>query len=340
MSEVWILEPIVNQTVGTLKMAPMIRQDTLDFLDDILGVNFDEITRLATSDENFLGDDLLVGAGPQPSVVVQPASPGVTPTHETPIMPLGEDFVFDSSKLSGDNGLDTSSRPASPLHLSPEFFLNPYTQPASPEFLVLENAIPEPFSQQALSPAADPQQALSPEPFSSPYLDLPQLSTSTESLTASPACSFMLPPSPESLTASPASSYMLSPSSVCQEEEVDSAPQATVDAPKKRGRKRKYPEGMAPSRRRPKAPKVYEMGPLDDDEEEKKRKNAVNAKKHRDAQKAEKQQLSRELEQAKVELDLLVKVVNQFKQREEQLLQVLKVYGIKTNIQLATLEGL
>lgn len=333
MSEVWILEPIVNQTVGTLKMAPMIRQDTLDFLDDILGVNFDEITRLATSDENFLDNDLLVGAGPQPSVVVQPASPEVTPTIETPIMAHGEDFLFDSSKLSGDNGLDTRSQP-------PEFILNPYTQPASPEFLVLENAIPDPFSQQPLSPAAVPQQALSPEPFSSQYLDPSQLSTSPEFLTASPASSYMLSPSPESLTASPASSYMLSPSSVCQEEETDSAPQAIVDAPKKRGRKRKYPEGMAPSRRRPKTPKVYEMGPLDDDEKEKKRKNAVNAKKHREAQKAEKLQLSLELEQAKAERDQLVKVVNQFKQREEQLLQVLKVYGIKTNILHANLEGL
>lgn len=341
MSEVWILDPIASQTVGTLKMAPMVRQDTLELLDDIIRVNFDEITMLATSDENFLGNDH-VSAEPQPSVVVQPASPEVTPTLDvTPIMIHGQDFLFDSSKLSGDNyGLDTSSQPASPLHMPPEFFLNPYTPPASPEFLVLQNAIPESFSQQALSPAAVPQQALSPEPFSSLYLDLPQLSASPESLTASPASSYMLSPSPESLTASPASSYMLSPSSVCQEEKTDPAFQPAVDAPKRRGRKRKYPEGMAPSRRRPKAPKVYEMGPLDDDEKEKKRKNAVNAKKHRDAQKAKKQQLSQELEQAKAERDELLKAVNQFKQREEQLLQVLRAYGIKTNSLHTTLDGL
>lgn len=318
-------------------MAPMIRQDTLELLDEIIGVNFDEITELATSEENF-GNHHLVGAESQPSVVLQPAYPEVTPTLDTPIMAHGEDFLFDSSKLSEDNGLDTSSHPASPLHMPSEFFLDHNTQPASPEFIVMQNAIPESLSHQALSPVADPEQTLSSVPFSSLYLDLSQLSTSPKALTLTDT-SNMMTPSPEALTTSSSSSCMLSPSSMVKEEK-EPVTQPPVDAPKKRGRKRKYPVGMAPSCSRPKMQKVYQLGPLDDEKEEKKRKNAVNAKKHRDAQKAEKQKLSQELEQTKAERDQLEKLVNQFKQREEQLLQVLRVFGLETNSLHSTLEGL
>lgn len=350
-------------------MAPMTRQDTLDLLDDILGVNFDEIKELATSEENY-GNHHLVGAESQPSVVLQPANPEVTPTLDKPIMAQGEDFLFDSSKLSEDNGLDTSLYPASPLHMPSEFSLDLNTQPASPEFIVMQNAIPESLSHQALSPVADPEQTLSSVPFSSLYLDLSQLSTSPEALTGAAISNMMTPshealtvaatsnimtpspealtvaatsnmmtPSPEVLTTSSSSSCMLSPSSMVKEEK-EPVTQPPVDAPKKRGRKRKYPVGMAPSYRHPKMPKVYQLGPLDDEKEEKKRKNAVNAKKHRDAQKAEKQKLSLELEQTKAERDQLEKLVNQFKQREEQLLQVLRVFGLETNSLHSTLEGL
>ncbi|XP_050698532.1 uncharacterized protein LOC126986424 [Eriocheir sinensis] len=366
-------------------MALTARQDTIDLLDDCLDdifeVNFDEITRLATSNEDF--------DSPKPAVVVQPASQevvigemmGVAASEDLMFdaakfsgdngmgvitqpaslevvydqvtgLTAGEDFIFDPTKLSGDAGVGVSPLPAvvvqqaspkpqpqdyysldiqpgSPEFLVlqpavPDFFLqqtpSPVSspqqatdiQPASPEFVVLQPAIPDPFLQQTLCPAANPQQTLSPEPSSTQQLDLSEHSVSFESLTVSPADSTLPSPSPS-----------------WQEETVTSpAPQQAVDAPKKRGRKRKYPEGMAPSRRRPKKPKVYEMGPLPDNELEKKRKNAVNAKKHRDAQKAARQELSNELTKAVAERDRLLEELNQCKEREEHLLQVLSVHGI------------
>nr|XP_053656839.1 uncharacterized protein LOC128705726 [Cherax quadricarinatus] len=61
------------------------------------------------------------------------------------------------------------------------------------------------------------------------------------------------------------------------------------EAPKKRGRKRKSQDEARPSRRRrPKKPKVYEIEtPFENEELERKRKNAQNAREHRDSAKAE-----------------------------------------------------
>ncbi|XP_050697695.1 helicase SRCAP-like [Eriocheir sinensis] len=448
-------------------MASVVWQDTLSLPLDIqqmdTEIDFDEIARLATSIVNFdiscpqpagqevnldelvnqaiSGDTLFdstklsgdndVGVGPQP------ASQEVN-LDELVNQAISGDTLFDSTKLSGDNGVGVGPQeysrnrrtdelltllpqdnfssldvqPASPeflflqpavpepfLQQTPSLVPDPMqaadTKPASPEILFLQSTIPEPFlqqtataisqqtlspaaisqqtlspaaisqqtlspaaisqqtlspaaisqqtlspaaisqqtlspaaiSQQALSPAADPQQALDLEPCNIQQLDLPQLSASQTSLAASPA-----------------SSCVMSSSSMWQQKQDEGvalpAPLQAVDAPKKRGRKIKNPNGMALSRRQSKRPKVYEMAPLPDEEMEKKRKNAVNAKRHRDMQKAKKQQLSEKLAQATAERDLLLMMVNQFKEREQQLLQVLNMHNVKIDGLPHTLNGL
>lgn len=365
-------------------MALTLGQNTVVAMDDslhqdVFEVNFEEIIRLATSK---VDSDSTQGAGPQPAVVVQPASQeviideGVATSDDLPfdsakligdnyvdviIQPsstddvtdliTGEDLTFDTVKVSGDIGMGMTLLPAVVVQHAnpkpqPQEYFNPDTQPGSPEILVMQPAIPDflqrapsqasapqqatniqhaapdfvvlqpatldPFLQEALSPAPNPQQVLIHEPFSPQQLDLPENSVIFESLTVSPADSIVVAPSPS-----------------CQEKTATSPdPQQAVDAPKKRGRKRKYPVGMAPSCRRPKRPKVYEMGPLLDDKLEKKRKNAVNAKKHRDAQKAERQELSNQLTKSIAERDRLQEELNQLKLREEHLLQVLSEHGI------------
>ncbi|XP_050697701.1 uncharacterized protein LOC126986065 [Eriocheir sinensis] len=428
-------------------MASVVWQDTLSLPLDIqqmdTEIDFDEIARLATSIVNFdiscpqpagqevnldelvsqaiSGDTLFdstklsgdndVGVGPQP------ASQEVN-LDELVNQAISGDTLFDSTKLSGDNGVGVGPQeysrnrrtdelltllpqdnfssldvqPASPeflflqpavpepfLQQTPSLVPDPMqaadTKPASPEILFLQSTIPEPFlqqtaaaisqqtlspaaisqqtlspaaisqqtlspaaisqqtlspaaiSQQALSPAADPQQALDLEPCNIQQLDLPQLSASQTSLAASPA-----------------SSCVMSSSSMWQQKQDEGvalpAPLQAVDAPKKRGRKIKNPDGMALSRRQSKRPKVYEMAPLPDEEMEKKRKNAVNAKRHRDMQKAKKQQLSEKLAQATAERDLLLMMVNKFKEREQQLLQVLNMHNVKIDGLPHTLNGL
>ncbi len=371
------------------KMAPMVWQDTMSIPLDIENINFDEIAMLATSIGNFdmsgpqpasqvtsgdtfdstkLSGDNGVGMGPQP------ASQEVN-LDELVSQVTSWGTLFDSTKLSGDNGVGVGPQPASCLHqpqllpqeyfssldvqpASPEFLIlqpavsEPFmqqtpslvsdpihvanTKPASPEILFLQSTIPEPFSQQtlspaaisqqALSPAANPQQALSCDPCSIQQLDLPQLSASHTSLAASPA------------------SLCVMSSSMWQQKQDEGvtlpAPQQAIDAPKKRGPKIKNASGMALSRRQPNRPKVYEMGPLPDEEMEKKRKSAVNAKRHRDMQKAKKQQLCENLAQATAERDQLLMIVNRCKEREQQLLQVLNMYNVKIDGLPNALNGL
>lgn len=330
-------------------------------LDDIpdMAINFDEIAKLANM-ENL---DTISG---QP-----PASLEVNLDQLVSQM-ISEDMPFESTKLSGDNDVGMGPHPASPLRQpQPQFvpelewyFSNLDVQPASPEILILQPAvskpllqqtaslvpdpiqaadtkpaspeilflgstIPEPFSQQAFSPVANPypQQALGPESCSIQQLELSQGSADHTSLVASPT-----------------SSCVLTPQSMWQQKQDEGValplPQEAVNTLEKHGRKSKNPKDKALKCRQPKRPKVYELQPLPDKEMERKRINAVNAKRHRDMQKEMKQQLSQNLAQATAERNRLQMMVNHFKQREQQLLQVLKMHNIQIDGQLHTLNGL
>lgn len=70
---------------------------------------------------------------------------------------------------------------------------------------------------------------------------------------------------------------------------------------------------------RPRKPKVYQMEPQEDKEAEKKRQNAVNAKKHRDMKKELVANLTKELERVTAERDKLQQQVQQLTQTEAQL---------------------
>lgn len=80
---------------------------------------------------------------------------------------------------------------------------------------------------------------------------------------------------------------------------------------------------VALKKRRARKTKVYEMDPLEDEKEEKKRLNAINAKKHRDKQKEERANLAKELQKVTAERDNLLQLVQQLKQSEAQLRQML-----------------
>ncbi len=295
---------IVNQSTDTLNMAPMIRQDTAELIDECLGLDlmqhnialdFDEISNLATS----------------------------------------EDMHFDNTKLMEDNCVDVSQVPVTPQLAFPdaldsEFFIDADSQAASSDLFVMQPAslVSQPqFLDYELSCDIGDQPSPSAE-----FVVMQALNPESCNAQVQPAFPEHQYQSEESCcltpTASPADSYVLTPSPMMQEEPASPNPQQPADAPKKRGRKRKYPEGMAPSRRRPRKPKVYEMGPLPDQHLEKKRLNALNAKKHRDLQKQAKQELTIQLELAKSERDRLQLTVNQYKQREQQLLQLLNQHGI------------
>lgn len=345
-------------------MANSVSQATLGFqLDDIpdMSINFDEIAKLANM-ENL---DTISG---QP-----PASLEVN-LDQLVSQIISEDMPYESTKLSGDNDVGMGQHPASPLHQpQPQFvpqleyyFSNLDVQPASPEILILQPAvsepllqqtatlvpdpiqvadtklaspeilflgstIPEPFSQQALSPVANPQphpqQALGPESCSIQQLELSQGSADHTSLVASAT-----------------SSCVLTPPSMWQQKQDEGVasplPQEAVNTLKKQGCKIKNPKDKALRCRQPKRRKVYELQPLPDKEMEKKRRNAVNAKRHRDMQKEMKQQLSENLAQATAERDRLQMMVNHFKQREQQLLLVLKMHNVQIDGQLHTLNGL
>lgn len=84
----------------------------------------------------------------------------------------------------------------------------------------------------------------------------------------------------------------------------------TAVVPKKRSSRR---------RSRPRKPKLYEMGPLEDKEAEERRKKAVIAKLHRDKQKEEVACLAREVEAITAERDSLMQQAEHLMQSEAQL---------------------
>eukprot|EP00397_Hematodinium_sp_SG-2012_P048528 GEMP01055642.1.p1 GENE.GEMP01055642.1~~GEMP01055642.1.p1 ORF type:complete len:290 (+),score=48.64 GEMP01055642.1:121-990(+) len=107
-----------------------------------------------------------------------------------------------------------------------------------------------------------------------------------------------------------------------------------LEPPKKRGRKRKPRDESAPPsrRRKQKKQKVYEIDtPFADQEQERKRKNAQNAKKHRDLQKQIRDELAEELQQVKTERDTLRLEVEDMRRREENLVRQLQIFQQQNN---------
>lgn len=103
--------------------------------------------------------------------------------------------------------------------------------------------------------------------------------------------------------------------------------------PKKRGRKPKSENGLTiREQRRQKRVKVYEMPPLVDSEMEKKRKNALNAKRHRDLAKQRMLEAEATLEQVKRERDQLKMEVEQLKKSEFDLKLQLQLRNQNSNI--------
>lgn len=97
---------------------------------------------------------------------------------------------------------------------------------------------------------------------------------------------------------------------------------------RKRGRKPKSEKGnYAPPKPKARKRKIYEIDePLEDKEQERKRLNAVNAKRHRDLQKQAKEVLSEQLETVKVERDSLKREVEALRMKEVELSQQLEVF--------------
>lgn len=97
---------------------------------------------------------------------------------------------------------------------------------------------------------------------------------------------------------------------------------------RKRGRKPKSEKGIyAPPKPKARKRKIYEIDePLEDKEQERKRLNAVNAKRHRDLQKQAKEVLSEQLETVKVERDSLKREVEALRMKEVELSQQLEVF--------------
>ncbi|XP_064104811.1 uncharacterized protein LOC135214447 [Macrobrachium nipponense] len=84
---------------------------------------------------------------------------------------------------------------------------------------------------------------------------------------------------------------------------------------RKRGRKPKSEAGQ--NLPKAKRPKVYEINqPFENKEQERKRLNAVNAKRHRDMQKAAREAMEHQLQEVKTERDMLKKQVEDLQQRE------------------------
>nr|XP_053630254.1 uncharacterized protein LOC128686965 [Cherax quadricarinatus]XP_053630255.1 uncharacterized protein LOC128686965 [Cherax quadricarinatus] len=100
------------------------------------------------------------------------------------------------------------------------------------------------------------------------------------------------------------------------------------EAPKKRGRKRKSQDEARPSRRRrPKKPKVYEIEtPFENEELERKRKNAQNAKRHRDLQKQRLLDMQKALDTVTAEKNGLQEEVRQLRQEQARLMQQIQIY--------------
>lgn len=91
--------------------------------------------------------------------------------------------------------------------------------------------------------------------------------------------------------------------------------------PKKRGRKPKYPEGRRPRSRKV---KLYEMSAFDDPNRERRRLNAINARRHRALAKEKLEQSEKMLQKVTEERDSLRKEVEKYKKLEEALLKQLE----------------
>lgn len=277
-------------TQDSLDLASLIDDDLLNMIDSSSQVlSFEEIDEIALTDafpeyDNAkLMDDHGLNVGlpvPPCAVMVQPASPDSTQT----LGPVSPEMIV--------------MQPVSP-GLSVESALSPYSsEPFTSDSDSLQSTTPEPFSMEPASPAQHCVVTCSPQPASLDPVEL-----QVDSL-------FSL-------------EFIASPVSLQVKEEIDDHLQLDdegAEAPKKRGRKRKYPEGTAPPRRaRAKKTKVYELGPLADEKEEKKRRNAINAKRHRDMQKGERDRLAQELQAVTAERDNLLKLVERLQQSEAQL---------------------
>lgn len=84
---------------------------------------------------------------------------------------------------------------------------------------------------------------------------------------------------------------------------------------RKRGRKPKSEAGQ--NLPKAKKQKIYEIAqPFENKEQERKRLNAVNAKRHRDMQKQAKESMEKQLQEVKNERDLLKKQVKELQERE------------------------
>ncbi|KAK8754502.1 hypothetical protein OTU49_016511 [Cherax quadricarinatus] len=90
------------------------------------------------------------------------------------------------------------------------------------------------------------------------------------------------------------------------------------------------PKIKAQRKRRPRKPKVYEReDPFEDPAEERRRLNAINAKKNRDYKKKALQELDEKVQAVTQEKDKLEKEVEELKQREQQLREELASrYGV------------
>ncbi|KAK4319902.1 hypothetical protein Pmani_009208 [Petrolisthes manimaculis] len=106
---------------------------------------------------------------------------------------------------------------------------------------------------------------------------------------------------------------------------VSNTVEASAQAnPQRRGRKSPNTTGRVRKPRRQPKTKVYEMGPFVEEEAERKRLNAVNAKRHRDMTKNKMAHLESQLAEVIKERDNLQQLVTNMQQNEKILLQKLK----------------
>lgn len=121
----------------------------------------------------------------------------------------------------------------------------------------------------------------------------------------------------------PVTKYLVSTVPIPVNNEINTVCDVDEVKPKKRGRKPKSSTGpVRKSRRQPKV-KVYEMQPLDDAEAERKRLNAINAKRHRDIAKQKMADMQCKLDDVVKERDNLKQMVEKLQQNEKILLQKL-----------------
>ena len=296
-----------------------MEQDFLDlsFLDENFVIDFDEIASDVGDIVDFDNMKLMennnvsMDVPAPPCEVVQPASPSIAFIQEQPfspdmflMQPVSSEILFESA-LSPCSSQTHSSDPV-------------YLQPANPDTTFIQ------VQEQPLSRGMFLMQAVSP----GTSIESTLLPYSTQ--THSPDPVYLQPGTPEPFLMQPASpdQHYVAPLSPCvvqiKEEvapvQIKEQPVLSfgdeADAPRKRGRKRKYPEGsVRPRDRSKKTIKVYQMAPLEDEIAERKRKNAVNAKLHREKQKNERDYLLLQLEQVISERDSFKKQLEELKQK-------------------------